>query len=334
MDKPIVSVIICVYNGEKYMERCLRSVLAQTYEAIEVLIINDGSTDRTIEICSKFADERFNIVNKEKNEGLSAARNTGLSVAQGKYVTFVDADDYIEPNFIENLCDSIERTNSDMAVCAYYREKASGKTCVISYGNDRVAVYEEAMAAIFEDNSWGGYTWNKLFQMDIVREVGWSFLPELRKGEDMVAVCQYMKACRSVSYVSKPLYHYMYNEASICRSVKNLNAVDQRDISNLKAHQMMEQLIQSDTKKVKNAFYCRLLCTHIRLLVNMTYCKNKDVVVMKQSQMMLRKYLEIFLRSSHRSMVEKVGAVILAIHPRLFWFAYGIMNKLFDITIS
>lgn len=334
MDKPIVSIIICVYNGEKYMERCLNSVLKQTYEAIEILIINDGSTDRTIEICSKIADKRLNIVNKEKNEGLSAARNTGLSVAQGKYVTFVDSDDYIEPDFIEELCNSIEESDSDMAVCAYYREKASGKMCVISYGDDRTVEYEAAMGAIFEDNSWGGYTWNKLFRMDIIREIAWEFLPELRKGEDMVALCQYMKVCKSVSYISKPLYCYMYNESSICRNVKNLNVVDQRDISNLEAHRIMEQLIKNDTKKVKDAFYCRLLCTHIRLLVNMSYCKNKDVAVMKQSQMVLRKYLGIFVRSPYRSIPEKVGAVVLAIQPRVFWFVYGIMNKLFGVMIS
>lgn len=119
MDK-IVSVIVPVYNVERYLEQCLDSIIKQTYRSLEILIINDGSTDQSGEIASRYAglDDRIVLLEK-KNGGLSDARNYGLDRASGDYIMFVDSDDYIEPDMVEYLLDAIEKSDAQIAVCGY-----------------------------------------------------------------------------------------------------------------------------------------------------------------------------------------------------------------------
>ena len=119
----MISVIVPVYNVELYLEKCLDSILAQTYSDLEVLVIDDGSTDRCGEVCDRFAEQDHRI--KEfhtENHGLSAARNLGLDQMQGKYVGFVDNDDWIEPDMYEMLFNIAEQTNADIVTCRFYKE--------------------------------------------------------------------------------------------------------------------------------------------------------------------------------------------------------------------
>lgn len=119
-DDLLISVIIPVYNAEKYLEQCLNSIKNQTYKNFEVIIVNDGSKDNTDSICKKFAqsDSRFRYFSKE-NGGVSSARNFGLDNANGHYITFIDGDDWVEHNHLEILIKSITENNSDIAICSY-----------------------------------------------------------------------------------------------------------------------------------------------------------------------------------------------------------------------
>ena len=122
----LVSVIIPVFNAETYLERCIKSVVNQTYKNLEIILINDGSIDRSKEICEswKKRDSRIFIINK-KNTGVSDSRNQGIKEANGKFITFVDSDDYLEINMIEYLSKSIEEDKSDIAICGfnYFNDK-------------------------------------------------------------------------------------------------------------------------------------------------------------------------------------------------------------------
>lgn len=126
-----ISVIIPVYNVEKYLDKCILSVLKQTLKNIEIILVNDGSTDSSAEIIKKYSNKYDNIkVVTKENGGLSSARNAGLAIAEGKYITFLDSDDYITKNYLKNLYDAAERNNSDMAVCGQY--KVDGKGNILS----------------------------------------------------------------------------------------------------------------------------------------------------------------------------------------------------------
>ena len=125
----MVSVIIPVYNAEKYLRRCLDSVVNQTYKDIEIIVVDDGSTDGSAVICDEYAarDNRF-IVIHQKNGGVSVARQTGLEAVKGDYICFVDADDCIDSKMIDELFQEADTTNSDMIICDYYAETESGWT--------------------------------------------------------------------------------------------------------------------------------------------------------------------------------------------------------------
>ena len=120
----MVSIIIPAYNAEKYIEQCIDSIISQTYKNIEVIIVNDGSTDNTLAICEKYAkeDKRIKIV-KKKNEGVSKARNDGIKIATGKYIMFIDSDDYIDDDYIEIMHKNIVEKKADLVVSNYTRDK-------------------------------------------------------------------------------------------------------------------------------------------------------------------------------------------------------------------
>lgn len=123
-----ISVIVPVYNGEKYLEQCVQSIMDQTYENLEILLINDGSSDRSGQIIEdlRTRDQRIRVLHKPKNEGSGAARNSSISMATGNYLLFVDSDDWLDANHVEDLYDLLRRTNSDIAVTNFTQYYESG----------------------------------------------------------------------------------------------------------------------------------------------------------------------------------------------------------------
>lgn len=119
----LISIIVPVYNVEKYLEHCLNSIINQTYKNLEIILVNDGSTDNSLEICESFKqkDSRIKIITKG-NGGLSSARNEGLKIAKGNYISFVDSDDWIDADFIKALYNNLISTDSDMSTCEFIRE--------------------------------------------------------------------------------------------------------------------------------------------------------------------------------------------------------------------
>ena len=118
----LISVIVPVYNVEKYISRCIESIMKQTYKNIEIILIDDGSTDNSGKICDEYSlkDDRINVIHK-KNGGLSDARNTGLDIAKGKYISLIDSDDFVSKFFIETLYNTCKNENCEIAICEYER---------------------------------------------------------------------------------------------------------------------------------------------------------------------------------------------------------------------
>lgn len=124
-----ISVIVPVYNTGRYLERCLNSIMAQSFQEIEIIIINDCSTDDSLEIIKKYIndDKRAILINKEKNEGVSSARNTGIKIATGKYVQYIDGDDWVEKDFLKNMYEFAEKENLDIVVSDYCEDYFDGR---------------------------------------------------------------------------------------------------------------------------------------------------------------------------------------------------------------
>jgi len=212
-DKPLLSIIVPVYNSEKYLAICLDSILAQTFKNFECIIIDDGSTDQSPIICDEYArrDNRLQVLHK-KNEGVSAARNDGIQSACGEYIAFVDSDDYIMPEMYRLLIEKIENEKTDIVCCGYSHKNRDYLP--------QINLYDASIAQIvyhLENLELFGLIWNKLYTAKIIHENHIRFPIGYYFGEDMFFNLQYFCAISSVSVVVESLYVYCENSASITK---------------------------------------------------------------------------------------------------------------------
>lgn len=223
---PIVSIIVPAYNAEKYMERCIRSALAQTYDAFELIVINDGSTDATEAICASFTkDRRIKLINKQ-NAGVSAARNTGLEQCKGKYVMFLDADDTLEPIACEKLVAEMER-GADLCIGDHFVKKNDKKrkrgciTDILSPGMYEKQDVLEKFGKLYTENCLNP-PWAKCYRRDLIEE---PFSPELSLGEDLIFNLNYLINCARISIIPDIIYNY-YNEDNTLSTGFRLSAFE------------------------------------------------------------------------------------------------------------
>ncbi|WP_051208662.1 glycosyltransferase family 2 protein [Butyrivibrio sp. WCD3002] len=224
--KGLISVIVPIYNVEDYLEYCLDSILAQTYSNLEIILIDDGSTDRSSEICDLYAEKDRRItVRHQTNKGISGARNAGIEIFSGEYICFIDSDDYIHPRYVEYLHSLCEKNNCSIAICNYlevYDNKAdselkndslakiySGKTLLGEYfGTSHVSIV---------------VPWNKLIRYDVAKDV------RFEEGiiyEDEATTFKYIYSAERIAYSDNILYFYRKRKDSITGKrygIKNLD---------------------------------------------------------------------------------------------------------------
>lgn len=207
----LVSIVVPVYNAEKFLSETIESVLKQTYQFYELILVNDGSKDKSLDICNKYAatDSRICVIS-QKNQGAGAARNTGILKAKGKYLMFLDADDTYESEIVSELVGKIVETKSDMAICGYYAVGQEKKeTARIGYDKK---LYGQEMFDAIEDlckKRVFNLLWNKIFKREIIEEYNLLIDESLIVGEDFRFVLEYTDKCQSVSFVDRPLYNYI-----------------------------------------------------------------------------------------------------------------------------
>ncbi len=209
MEKGLVSIIVPVYNGEEYIERCVGSLISQTYENIEILVVNDGSTDNTESICNKLAasDKRIKLTTKV-NEGVSVARNTAIALAQGEFITFVDADDWISIDLVEKLLNAINQDESyDIAVCGYF--EVSSKNIVSKPPFVKPA---KTIKEVLSQNT-PAFSWAKLYRATLKEYM--NYTAGISMGEDTAMIIPLFSYARNFVTIDEPLYFYYQNEASV-----------------------------------------------------------------------------------------------------------------------
>ena len=206
-----ISVIIPVYNREQRVARCVESVLSQSYGDLEIIIVDDGSQDRTYEICNRYAlaDNRIKLVRQE-NKGVSQARNAGMALATSAWLTFVDSDDYLAPDCYRRMIEMAEKENSDMLLCDFYENGKYMK----QYKGD--ALDGEEVARLVLKGSMHGACWNKLFRRSVLVDNGISFNSDISFCEDMLFVVQFCLQGVKVSYLGEAFYHYEHNDGEEC----------------------------------------------------------------------------------------------------------------------
>ena len=183
----LVSIIVPVYNIEKYLLECVESLMSQTYHNIEIILIDDGSTDESANLCDKIAlrDERVVVIHK-KNGGVSSARNCGIEVAKGNYITFVDGDDWVKENYIEILYEGIKKYNADISATGFIYQYDDGRIKESTITAETVCITAENALdqSCDSDTPWVGFAWGKLVRRSLITENNIEFDTSLKLCED------------------------------------------------------------------------------------------------------------------------------------------------------
>lgn len=216
---PLISIIVPIYNVKEYLEKCLDSICSQTYKNLEIILINDGSSDGSGELCDLFAqrDGRIKVIH-QANVGQSAARNRGLDIAQGEYFGFVDSDDWIEPDMYEFLYRLLKENGADISICAHYRDKGGKSVVKYSSGEQFVFTRDEAIRALAVDKHVRNYMVDKLFRRCLFEGITF---PVNRVFEDLAICYRLFYGAEKIVLQDTPKYHYMIREGSTMQSKYN-----------------------------------------------------------------------------------------------------------------
>lgn len=211
----LVSIVVPVYNAEKSLIRTVKSLCDQNYKNIEIILVNDGSTDESLNECYRLANEdsRVSIIN-QKNSGPSGAKNKGVSVAKGIYITFVDADDYVDTRYIEMMITSLNNNCTELAITSYYKQYLNNGKVVIEEKKIETQSYksnipEEIFFSLIVKGIMNP-NWNKLYVLKIIKDNHITFNLDLKLGEDLIFNLQYLKYNSGISIIGKPLIYYDY----------------------------------------------------------------------------------------------------------------------------
>lgn len=284
---PKLSIIVPVYNIENYIERCVRTILAQTFKDFELILIDDGSVDTSGELCDKLAkeDKRIYVIHKS-NGGVSSARNYGLKIARGKYIMFCDGDDYVRTEWCQCMVDIMNKNdNASMGICGYQFVDVQSDEILgnINYSEqDFICESKAAFWQIYMKNLLS-MPWNKIYRTDIVKENNIEFDESLQYNEDLLFVLEYIKKSSSgFAICNSPLYFYVRGiEGSLThRYVPDLWEIKKR------IFQEMDVVISQsgiDTKKIETDYYSKGIW-HIVSAISSELSKQNNRSVAKKYQ--------------------------------------------------
>ncbi len=212
-----VSIIVPVYNVEKYLRRCIDSLISQTLKDIEIILVDDGSPDNCGKIIDEYAKQYGNIIVVHKeNGGLSDARNAGLNVATGEYIGFVDPDDYTEPQMYEIMYNSAKENDSDLVICGYNEIFSESYTEKRNFDSLKSSSDAESLVGKYINGEFGAYAWNKLYKYSVIKENNLAFPKGIQLTEDVIFLFDFLKYAGIYSVADELLYNYIRLDSSIC----------------------------------------------------------------------------------------------------------------------
>ncbi|MGN0327446.1 MAG: glycosyltransferase family 2 protein [Lachnospira sp.] len=288
-----VSIIIPVYNSAPYLRRCLDSVQNQTYKNLEIICVDDGSTDGSQNIVDEYgkADDRFVVIHKE-NGGESSARNEGLLKSTGEYIGFMDCDDWIETDMYEVLVRAIENNDVDIAASGWIKSCNDTETEITNKKTvkDGIIDKQHLLHYIYERDSYRGfaYMWDKLYKADLFRKENEECLlfdENLKLGGDVIMLAQLALRAEKAVYINKAFYHYIQRSDSGCHSIDLKKRQDW-----LKSYFMVIELFEENRVSEDILSYVkRFLAYHSSNVADMAFLQ-KDKEMLEYSQNIMKDY--------------------------------------------
>ena len=311
-NKELVSIIVPVYNVKKYLDNCLESIINQTYKSLEIILVDDGSTDGSSEICDNYRlkDNRIVVIHKQ-NGGLSSAKNAGLEVCKGNYISFVDSDDYVDSNFIEELYNNIQNTNSDISLCNYYttingKDYAHNGSRFILEGNEKYTKLFYTQTIV---------SWNKLYKRKLFEKLRF---PEKLNNEDSYILLDLLHNSNKISYMlDKCLYHYVRRKNSISSYV---------DIKSLNKKVIYDKIVADINKynlKINKTYIEFVKYMELRYTlkkIDLVMLNNEDKLKYNETKYDLKSKKYLLLRSNDLLIYDKLKLIVFTIFPKLYIF--------------
>jgi len=331
LNKVDVSIIIPVYNVMEYLAECLDSVINQTVKVREIIIVNDGSTDKCLEILAEYKKEfpELIIIN-QKNSGISETRNRGLRVATGEYIAFVDSDDFIELNMFEKMYKAAKRESADIVICDYIlHTDSTNKDEIEGIARDGRIDKIEALK-MFLSNDMKAYVWNKLHKRELFKDNNIMF-PDFKVCEDTPVGFLLLANSQKIFSMREPLYHYRQREASLTKtfSIKSMEDM-------LEGCYIMRDYIEKDP-----ILYEKLICFYRLYLLKtlwvihnkylIQYCETGEKINYPHFKKLVAKDVKALkvskvIGSNKLSLKEKMN--VLLIKTRTYGIIFPIIYKL------
>lgn len=312
----MISIIVPVYNAEKTLDVCLKSLVGQTYTDLQILLINDGSTDRSYEICCDWEkkDSRITVVSKE-NEGLPFARKTGLEYVKGECVMFVDSDDWIESEMVGCLYQLLNEKKADIAICRLVMDYPSGKKKYISNVKEvRVYDSEKAMEEINYNNIEASLC-NKMFKTELMKDL--DFKKDVTIGEDYRITWQAVRNANKVVCTPQAFYHYIQqSESMVHQGYQNNGFVIIDNYTSIK-----DKIIQT-YPQIGDSAVSYWYLQEMAIIISMIRGKNYEKRVIDYVKKDIRTYLKLYIKNRRVPIYLKICAVLLSLHENFLIVPY------------
>lgn len=319
--KMLISVVIPVYNVKPYLEQCLKSVVSQSYRNLDIIIIDDGSTDGSENICSCYAmdDARIRCVH-QKNMGLSGARNTGIDLSRGEYITFIDSDDFIEDDMIEKLIQYI-RPGVDILSCGFmYCDENGKKLSEECSSKIQMLSGEKQMEGLFYNRFCTTAAWGKIYKKSLFRAIRY---PVGKYHEDVFTTYKLLDISQGMIILNEALYWYRQNSNSIMHQKFSL-----AHLHGIEGSLERERFVSANYPHLKNAAKASVVYSCCRCSERMILSDYRDPAIEKGIKGLIRKNLLVFVIWGSNSPKTKAFALLNAVSVTALRLIYKVYSHI------
>ena len=315
-NNPLISVVVPIYNTSKYLPRCLNSIINQTYKNLEIICINDGSTDSSLSILQNYTQKDSRIkITTQKNAGLSAARNTGITKSTGKYITFIDSDDEISHNMLEKLLVSLQKNDADISVCSFKEICPDGKiTHFNKVSSVQTYTTEQSLKAMLQEQGFMLSATMKLFPTTYFKNIQF---PIGKLHEDIGTTHKLIMKARRVTFVPEELYFYHHHSDSIISK-----KFDKRKLDIIVLTDQMCKDIDAKYPTLKNITNERRMRARFSVLRQIPTNNSETKKILQY----LRTHKSYITKNPEATKTDKFALALALFNPKLFQLAYKLFK--------
>lgn len=317
--KPKISVVLPIYNVEKYLETCVKAMTGQTYQNLEIILVDDGSPDGCPALCDELAktDERIRVLHKE-NGGLSDARNAGTQIATGEYITFVDSDDVVTDTYVEYLYSLIEKYGCDMSLCTHTVVFEDGKKVPYGDGTDEMLDAKECLRRMLYHDVIDTSAWAKLYRTDMAREI---LYPKGKLFEDIGTTYRFFLASGKIACGYQSQYFYMQRQNSIVSGKFNPHKLDLLEMTDKMAEDVEKVYPELAQAILRRRVYARFSTLNQMLDVD-GYKKERDEIIS-----FIKAHKREIMMDEYAPRRDKMGIRMLSMGYPIYRMAWKALKK-------